>query len=105
MVGVGVDDRRPTERNPQRDLRKQRRDEVPEQDLHQQRGAPEEPDVEPAGPRDEPVGRQAHDGQDDPQEDPDDHRHHGQPDGLDDAPHDPRVEQIVADDVPAGSAG
>ena len=42
----------------------------PEEELDQHRGAAEEPDVDPAAPRDDRVGGQAHDGEQDAEHDP-----------------------------------
>ncbi len=51
------------ERDAERDLRVQRGDVVPEQQLHEHRRAAEEPDVERARARDERVRREAHHGE------------------------------------------
>ena len=98
-VRVRVDERRP-ERDPEVDRRVQRRDEVPEQQLDQQRRAAEEPDVEPAGTGDQRVRREPHHRQQHPEDDPDQHREHRQLDRDQDAVQDPRVEQVLPDDVP-----
>ena len=58
-----------TKRGPERHTEAEGRENVrgviPEQELHQDRRAAEEPDVDPGAPGDDRVGGQAHDGQDD----------------------------------------
>jgi len=99
-VRVAVDEHRPAERDPERDARIERRDEAPEEDLHEHRRAAEEPDVDPARPRDERVRRQAHDGEHDAERDADRHRDDGELERQDEAAEDPGVEEVVADRPP-----
>jgi len=60
-------------RDAQRDVRQNQVEVEPEEDLHQDRGSPKEPDVEPAHPRHHGVGGYSHHCEDDPERDADDH--------------------------------
>jgi len=81
-------------------IRVQRRDVIPEEQLNQDGRAAEEPDVERAGRGHQPVGRQAHDCQQDAQRDADRHRDRRQLDRHAQTAEDARVEQVIADDTP-----
>jgi len=60
----------------------------------------EEEDVQPAGAREQRVGRQAHHGQDDAEGDADRHCDDGQLDRDDEPVEDAMIEQVFADDAP-----
>ena len=74
----------------------------PEENLDQDRGAAEKPDVEPAHPGHYRVRRQAHHGQDRAQDDADGHREHRQLEGDQDSSEDEAVEEKPLDDEPSG---
>ena len=99
-VGVGVDQHRPAEGDAERDRRIQRGDEVPEQQLDEHGGAAEDPDVQPAHAREEPVRRQAHDRQHDAQRHADHHRDRSQLERRHEPAKHAWREQVVADQPP-----
>ena len=77
-----------------------RGEEVPEEELHQQRGAAEEPDVGPAEPGQDRVGGHPQDGEDDTADDADRHGEGGQQQRGPQPLHDHRREEELADGPP-----
>ena len=73
---------------------------VPEQELDQDGRTAEKPNVDPRAPGDDRVGREAHNGQQDPEQDPTDHGHCGQGQGYPEPLQDAGRKEIVVYDVP-----
>ena len=95
-----MEERRP-ERHAELDVLVNRREQAPEDQLDVHRSASKDPQERPCDPTENGVGRQSHDGQDDPEHDADHHGVHGE---LQRVPHpeqDAVVEEVLRIGGPA----
>lgn len=100
LVGLPADEFGAVERDSDADHREQQGQVEPEDELDQQRGAPEEPGVGTGGETQDRTVGQLHHRDDDPDGDAEDHRDEGELNGHPEAFEDHAVELVLGDDVP-----